>query len=145
MSVPLHHSSSFNGQANHLATSGRLASDEKFMLLCAASFFISFFLAIYVQTKARDTLYSLVVKFLAMNQTYYITEYDHGQFSGGNNANNINNNNNGIGSGSSSSGSSGSSSGNSDSDIKRQQYQQQHQQQFYSVNSRSDRKNSVKS
>lgn len=58
---------------------GRLAHDEKFMLLCAASFFISFFVAIYVQTKARDTLYGLVVKFLTMNQTYYITEYDHGQ------------------------------------------------------------------
>lgn len=58
---------------------GRLAHEERFMLLCAASFFISFFMAIYVQTKTRDTLYSLASKFLSINQTYYITEYDHGQ------------------------------------------------------------------
>ena len=79
-----HHQSTFGGQPSQSAT-GRLAHDEKFMLLCAASFFVSFFLAIYVQTKARDTLYGLVVKFLGMNQTYYITEYDHGQLNGYNN------------------------------------------------------------
>lgn len=75
-----HSHTSFSG-ANHLATS-RLAHHEKFMLLCAASFFVSFFFAIYVQTRARDTLYGLVVKFLNMNQTYYITEYDHGKLNG---------------------------------------------------------------
>lgn len=82
-STPFHHAT-FSGQSNHLS-SGKLAHDEKFMLTCAAFFFMSFFLAIYVQTKARDTLYGLIVKFLAMNQTYYITEYDHGQLSGNNN------------------------------------------------------------
>lgn len=87
-STPYHSHSPFSGASSHLAT-GRLAHDEKFMLLCAASFFISFFLAIYVQTRARDTLYGLVVKFLSMNQTYYITEYDHGQMNGTmNNSNN---------------------------------------------------------
>lgn len=70
----------FGGYSNHLASS-RLAHDEKFMILCAGFFFMSFFLAIYVQTKARDTLYGLIAKFLSMNQTYYITEYDHGQHS----------------------------------------------------------------
>lgn len=79
-------------------STGHLAQDEKFMLLCAASFFMSFFLAIYVQTKARDTLYGLVVKFLTMNQTYYITEYDHGQLSGQANNNSGQNNVNSSGS-----------------------------------------------
>jgi len=59
------------------SATGRLASEEKFILLCAALFFLSFFLAIYVQTKARDTLYGLIVKFANMNLTYYITEYQH--------------------------------------------------------------------
>lgn len=57
---------------------GRLGSDEKFILSCAAFFFVAFFMAIYVQTKSRDTLYGLIVKFMDINQTYYITEYDHG-------------------------------------------------------------------
>lgn len=88
-SAPYHSHTPFSGASSHLAT-GRLAHDEKFMLLCAASFFISFFLAIYVQTRARDTLYGLVVKFLSMNQTYYITEYDHGQMNGATNSTNNN-------------------------------------------------------
>lgn len=58
---------------------GKLAQDDRFMLVCASSFFIFFFVAIYVQTKARETLYNLVCKFIAINQTYYITEYDHVQ------------------------------------------------------------------
>lgn len=78
-SASYHHP--FNSHSNHLV-SGQLGQDEKYILMCAASFFISFFLAIYVQTKARDTLCGLIVKFLNMNQTYYITEYDHGQLSG---------------------------------------------------------------
>ena len=56
----------------------RLASDEKYVLISAALFFLSFFLAIYAQSKTRDTLYGLIVKFAQMNSTYYITEYDHG-------------------------------------------------------------------
>lgn len=74
---------SFSGQlsTSQDRNSGHLAKDEKYLLICAASFFICFFLAIYVQTKTRDTLCSLIVKFLNMNQTYYITEYDHGQLS----------------------------------------------------------------
>lgn len=55
------------------------------MLICAASFFVSFFLAVYVQTKTRDTLYGVIVKFLNLNQTFYITEYDHGQSIANNN------------------------------------------------------------
>lgn len=76
-----HHNSPFSrAHHNHNQFApGKLDSEEKFMLLCAASFFVLFFLAIYVQTKTRDTFYSLVVKFLSMNQTFYITEYDHGQ------------------------------------------------------------------
>lgn len=73
-----HHHPYGNIATNHLVN-GRLAQDEKLMLICAATFFISFFLAVYVQTKARNTLYGLCYKFIAANQTYYITEYDHGQ------------------------------------------------------------------
>lgn len=77
--APYYHHHHFSSQLSASGSNGRLARDEKFMLLCAASFFVSFFLAIYVQTKACDTLYGLIVKFICMNQTYYITEYDHGQ------------------------------------------------------------------
>jgi hypothetical protein len=76
--------------------SGRLANDEKFILICAAFFFISFFIAIYAQTKTRDTLYGLIVKFTNMNLTYYIMEYDHGTTTAPttNSTNNTYNNNN---------------------------------------------------
>lgn len=121
---PTLHHGTFNGQmSNHLPTSSRLAHDEKFMLLCAASFFISFFLAIYVQTKARYTLYGLFIKFLAMNQTYYITEYDHGQLNP-NASTTVN-----------------SSNGNSSSE---EQHQNNHHENC-SENSRADRKSSEKS
>lgn len=92
-SSPTFHYNSHSGQSSQLAATSRLASDEKYILSCAASFFISFFLAIYVQTKARDTLYGLFIKFLAMNQTYYITEYDHGQLNSSTNSNSTANGN----------------------------------------------------
>lgn len=78
---------SSSAAAQSAAGSGRLANDEKFILICAAFFFISFFIAIYAQTKTRDTLYGLIVKFTNMNLTYYITEYDHGNSSANNNTN----------------------------------------------------------
>lgn len=151
--------SSHSGQSNHLAATGRLASDEKFMLLCAASFFMSFFLAIYVQTKARDTLYGLFIKFLAMNQTYYITEYDHGQLNVNTNNNSIaNSNNNGnIGTcsvnDSDSSGAGVGSSGLTNIKLEQQQHhnnnhhhhRQQQQQHYNSEESRFGRKSSEKS
>lgn len=159
-SSPTFHQASHNRQSNHLTATGRLANDEKFMLLCAASFFISFFLAIYVQTKARDTLYGLFIKFLAMNQTYYITEYDHGQLNVNTNNNSIaNGNNNGnIGTCSANNSDSSSTSGGGDlTNVKQEQRQQSHhhhqqqpqhnyrQQQYNSEESRFDRKSSEKS
>lgn len=73
-------SQSYHGPSSyHHVANGRLGQEERFLLFCAASFFLSFFLAIYVQTKARETLLSLFINFMAANQTYYITEYNHGQ------------------------------------------------------------------
>lgn len=86
-----HSSQSYHNPASyHHIAKNRLDHEEKLMLVCAAAFFISFFLAIYVQTKSRDTLYGVLAKFLAANQTYYITEYNHGvSLSDSNRNNNI--------------------------------------------------------
>ncbi|XP_015907098.1 uncharacterized protein [Parasteatoda tepidariorum] len=45
-------------------------------LVCGVLFFVAFFVAIYVEAKSHDTLYQLLVKFIHINQQWYIDEYE---------------------------------------------------------------------
>ncbi|XP_015907138.2 uncharacterized protein [Parasteatoda tepidariorum] len=53
-----------------------LTQSEIITLICGALFFLSFFLAMYVEIKARNTIYKLLLKFIYLNQQWYIDEYD---------------------------------------------------------------------
>jgi E3 ubiquitin-protein ligase MARCH1/8 len=53
-----------------------LSDSELSTLICGVLFFLSFFTAMYVQVKARNTLYRLIVKFIYLNQQWYIDEYE---------------------------------------------------------------------
>lgn len=53
-----------------------LTQSEIITLICGALFFLAFFLAMYVEIKARNTIYKLMLKFIYLNQQWYIDEYD---------------------------------------------------------------------
>lgn len=54
----------------------RLTNSEIITLVCGVLFFVAFFLAMYVEVKARSTIYKIIVDFLYLNQQWYIDEYD---------------------------------------------------------------------
>lgn len=53
-----------------------LTQSEVVTLTCGVLFFVAFFVAMYVEVKARNTLYRLFTRFLYLNQTWHIAEYD---------------------------------------------------------------------
>ena len=53
-----------------------LTNSEVLTLTCGVLFFVAFFVAMYVEVKATDTLYRLCSSFFYMNQTIHIYEYD---------------------------------------------------------------------
>jgi len=53
-----------------------LTTEEIITLSCGVLFFVSFFIAMSVQIKARRTLYQLFVKFIMQNMEWEIDEYD---------------------------------------------------------------------
>uniref|UniRef100_A0A6A7FS44 E3 ubiquitin-protein ligase MARCH1 n=2 Tax=Hirondellea gigas TaxID=1518452 RepID=A0A6A7FS44_9CRUS len=53
-----------------------LTSAEVVTLTCGVLFFVAFFVAMYVEVKATDTLYKLCSSFFYINQTMHIYEYD---------------------------------------------------------------------
>lgn len=53
-----------------------LTQSEVITLVCGVVFFLAFFCAMYVEVKARNTLYKLLVKFVYLNQQWYIDEYE---------------------------------------------------------------------
>ncbi|KAL7639212.1 UNVERIFIED_CONTAM: hypothetical protein RMT77_010746 [Armadillidium vulgare] len=53
-----------------------LTKSEIVTLTCGVLFFVAFFMAMYVEVKAKDTLYRLFSRFLRLNQTWHIDEYD---------------------------------------------------------------------
>lgn len=53
-----------------------LTQSEIVTLTCGVLFFVAFFVAMYVEVKARDTLYRLFSRFFYLNETWYIDEYD---------------------------------------------------------------------
>ncbi|CAG2109832.1 unnamed protein product [Medioppia subpectinata] len=52
-----------------------LSQSEIVTLICGVLFFLAFFMAMYVEVKARNTIYKLFVKFIYLNQQWYIDEY----------------------------------------------------------------------
>ncbi|XP_054161901.1 E3 ubiquitin-protein ligase MARCHF8-like [Oppia nitens] len=53
-----------------------LTQSEIVTLICGVLFFLAFFMAMYVEVKARHTIYKLFIKFIYLNQQWYIDEYD---------------------------------------------------------------------
>ncbi|XP_064626161.1 E3 ubiquitin-protein ligase MARCHF4-like isoform X2 [Lineus longissimus] len=53
-----------------------LTPEEIITLSCGVLFFLSFFIAMTVQIKARHTIYQLFVKFIMQNMEWEIDEYD---------------------------------------------------------------------
>lgn len=53
-----------------------LTKSEVITLTCGVLFFVAFFVAMYVEVKARNTLYRLFTRFIYLNQTWHIAEYD---------------------------------------------------------------------
>lgn len=53
-----------------------LSKSEIVTLTCGVLFFVAFFMAMYVEVKAKDTLYRLFSRFVHLNQTWHIDEYD---------------------------------------------------------------------
>lgn len=54
----------------------KLTESEIVTLVCGVLFFVAFFLAMYVEVKARSTIYKIIMDFLYLNQQWYIDEYD---------------------------------------------------------------------
>jgi len=53
-----------------------LSPSELMTLSCGVLFFLAFFVAMYVEVKAKNTVYQLICKFLYMNYEWTIQEYD---------------------------------------------------------------------
>jgi len=53
-----------------------LSASELMTLSCGVLFFLSFFVAMYVEVKAENTIYQLICKFFNMNHEWTIEEYD---------------------------------------------------------------------
>jgi len=70
---------SFKQSADTLPKVGpdtELSSSELLTLSCGVLFFLSFFVAMYVEVKAELTIYQLICKFFQMNHEWTILEYD---------------------------------------------------------------------
>merc|ERR550519_2890711 len=70
---------SFRQSADTLPKVGpdtELSTSELLTLSCGVLFFLSFFVAMYVEVKASDTIYQLICKFFHMNHEWTIQEYD---------------------------------------------------------------------
>ena len=50
---------------------GELSPPEMITLSCGVLFFLAFFLAMYVEVKAKNTVYQLISKFFYMNHEWY--------------------------------------------------------------------------
>ncbi|XP_064476605.1 E3 ubiquitin-protein ligase MARCHF4-like [Ornithodoros turicata] len=64
------------GSAAAKAQRSELTDSEVITLVCGVLFFLAFFVAMYVEVTARNTLYRLLLKFIYLNQQWYIDEYD---------------------------------------------------------------------
>jgi len=53
-----------------------LSASELMTLSCGVLFFLAFFVAMYVEVKAENTIYQLICKFFYMNHEWTIEEYD---------------------------------------------------------------------
>lgn len=53
-----------------------LTTEEIVTLSCGVLFFVSFFVAMSVQIKAKHTIYQLMIKFVMQNMEWEIDEYD---------------------------------------------------------------------
>jgi E3 ubiquitin-protein ligase MARCH1/8 len=53
-----------------------LTTEEIVTLSCGVLFFVSFFIAMSVQIKAKHTIYQLFVKFIMQNMQWEIDQYD---------------------------------------------------------------------
>lgn len=53
-----------------------LTTEEIITLSCGVLFFVSFFIAMSVQIKAKHTIYQLFIKFIVQNMEWEIDEYD---------------------------------------------------------------------
>ncbi|XP_067123817.1 uncharacterized protein [Centruroides vittatus] len=53
-----------------------LNDSEITTFVCGILFFLAFFVGMYVEIKARNTIYKLLVKFVYLNQQWYIDEYN---------------------------------------------------------------------
>lgn len=53
-----------------------LSTEEVITLVCGIVFFVSFFVAMSVEIKAKHTVYQLFVKFIMRNVEYKIDDYD---------------------------------------------------------------------
>lgn len=62
--------------ANILYPPGELSPAEMITLSCGVLFFLAFFLAMYVEVKARNTVYQLICKFFYLNNEWSVEEYD---------------------------------------------------------------------
>ena len=53
-----------------------LTNEEIITLSCGVLFFVSFFIAMSVQIKAKHTVYQLIIKFIMQNMEWEIDAYD---------------------------------------------------------------------
>lgn len=65
-----------NSKPHQYQKSTELNQSEILTLSCGVLFFVAFFVAMYVEVKATDTLYRLCTSFFYINQTMHIYEYD---------------------------------------------------------------------
>lgn len=65
-----------DGGSSSKSQRSELSDSEIITLVCGVLFFLAFFVAMYVEVTARNTLYRLLLKFIYLNQQWYIDEYD---------------------------------------------------------------------
>ena len=53
-----------------------LSPEEIMTLTCGVLFFVSFFIAMTVEIKAKHTIYKLMIKFITQNTEWQIEPYD---------------------------------------------------------------------
>lgn len=54
----------------------QLTNEEVLTLVFGGLFFFAFFIGMYVQVKAKNTIYKVIVKFFEINHTWIVYEYD---------------------------------------------------------------------
>ena len=59
-----------NGNPRYPRPNGELTPPEMITLSCGVLFFLAFFLAMYVEVKAKNTVYQLISKFFYMNHEW---------------------------------------------------------------------------